>query len=152
MRKERSNKFEFVFYINENIICQRYFSVRDYNPEIKNSMDIVWTAEECVTIIQDDLKAKCVDYLYNYYNAYVVQTKDQVNPNGINIFEKEDVYDFEIKIDGRSVAKKRFTGNNYPQKVRYSVDIRKLIPLLIRKIQEGLETENLSVEYGGVEL
>ena len=152
MRKERSNKFEFVFYINENIICQRYFSVRDYNPDIKKSMDIVWTVEECVSIIQNDLKSKCVDYLYNYYNAYVVQTKDQVNPNNINIFEKEDVYDFEIKIDGRSVAKKRFTGNNYPQKVRYSVDIRKLIPLLIRKIQEGLETENLSVEYGGVEL
>ena len=106
----RGNKFEFVFYINNNIICQRYFKVDNYNSNVRKSMDLVWCVEECVDIIQKDMKSKCVDYLYGYYNPYVLQTKEQVNPNKINIFEDEDVFDFEIKIDGRSVVKKRFSG------------------------------------------
>jgi len=61
-------KFEFVLYINGNIICQRYFSVKNYNKEVKYSMDLKWCVDECVRIIKNDLTEKSRDYLYRQYN------------------------------------------------------------------------------------
>ena len=33
-------RFEFVLYINDHIICQRYFNIRDYNEVVLKSYDI----------------------------------------------------------------------------------------------------------------
>jgi hypothetical protein len=143
-------KFEFVLYINRNIICQRYFSVRNYNPEVTKSLDIVECINDCVYVIQKDMKKKSKEYLWKHYNPWKVQQQDEINNK--NIFENEDVFDFDIKVDGRAIATKRFTGNVYPQRVRYSVDIRDIIPTIINTIQETLSQENFDVEYSGIEL
>ena len=145
-------KFEFVLYINGNIICQRYFSVKNYNRDVKYSMDLKWCIDECVQTIQTDLKEKSTDYLYRQYSPWQKQTQEEVDANKRDIFEKEDNFDFEIKVDDRSVAKSRFSGNMYPQRVRYSVDVRKLIPGIISTIQDTFSQEYLTVEYSGIEL
>jgi hypothetical protein len=145
-------KFEFVLYINGNIICQRYFSVKNYNKDVKHSMDLKWCVDECVRIIQEDLMNKSRDYLYRQYNPWEKQTQEEINANKKDIFEKEDSFDFEIKVDDRSAIKSRFSGNAYPQRVRYSVDVRKLIPGIISTIQDTFSQEFLTVEYSGIEL
>jgi hypothetical protein len=145
-------KFEFVLYINKNIICQRYFSIRDYNKDIKNTMDLKWCIDECVQTIQDDLKDKSRDYLYKQFNQYKVQTQEDVELTKKENSEKEDIFDFEIKIDDKPVIKTSFNGNLYPQRVRYSVDVRKLIPGIISTIQNTFSQEYFTVEYSGIEL
>lgn len=144
-------KFEFVLYINGNIICQRYFSVKNYNKQVKRSMDLRWCTDECVTLIKDDLKEKSIDYLYRQYNPYKKQTQEEIDTNRKED-TKQDVFDFEIKIDDKAVSKTRFEGNIYPQRVRYSVDVRKLIPQIISTIQETFSQEYFTVEYSGIEL
>lgn len=145
-------KFEFVLYINQNIICQRYFSVKDYNKDVKRSTDLKWCIDECVKIIEDDLKEKSVDFLYRQYNPYQKQTQEEITSNKENPTEKEDVFDFEIKIDDKVVIAKQFSGTPYPQRVRYSVDVRKLIPEIIANIQDVFSQENFDVEYSGIAL
>lgn len=139
-------KFEFILRINGNIICQRYFAVKNFNPKTVWSLITIECVEDCVEMIQKQLKDKAVDYLWNQYNPYEKQTEDQINRTPI--YDKEDIFDFEIRIDERVVASKRFTGNVYPQRVRYSVDIRELIPKIISRIQDTLGQEKISVEYG----
>lgn len=143
-------KFEFILYINGNIICQRYFSVKNYNREVLKSLDMVECVNDCVRIVQNDLKEKSEDYLWKHFKPYHEQTEDDI-PKG-DIYEKEDTFDFEIRVDNRCVAKRTFTGNVYPQRVRYSVDIRKIIPTIIDTIQETLSRENFDVEYSGIEV
>lgn len=143
-------KFEFVLYINENIICQRYFSVKDFNPSSIKSIEAKECVDRCVSIIQEDLKTKTFDYLEKSYNPWKEQLPEEIVSE--NIYENEDVFDFEIKVDDKIVAKRRFTGNVYPQRVRYSVDIRKMIPSLIREIQETFSEEKFTVEYCGISL
>lgn len=143
-------KFEFILRINGNIICQRYFAVKNYNPKSVNSLDIVWCLEDCVDLIQTQLKDKSVEYLWGQFNPYDKQTEEQINRTPI--YDKEDIFDFEIRIDEKTVAAKRFTGNVYPQRVRYSVDVRVLIPKIIYRIQETLGQEKFSVEYGTTKL
>jgi len=137
-------KFEFILRINGNIICQRYFAVRNFNPKSVQSLDMLYCVSDCVSMIQERMKEKSVDYIWNQFNPYDVQTTEQINRTPI--FEKEDIFDFEIRIDERVVAAKRFTGNVYPQRVRYSVDIRDIIPSIISSIQETLTQEYFSVE------
>ena len=84
------------------------------------------------------------------YNPWKDQKPEDVVVE--NIFDNEDVFDFEIKTDEKSIVKKRFTGNVYPQRIRYSVDIRKIIPTLIREIQETFSREIFCVEYSGISL
>lgn len=144
-------KFEFVLYINGNIICQRYFSIKNFNREVLNSLDMKWCVEDCVGIIEKDLKDKSVDYLYKQHNPYLTQTQEDVEATKRDL-EKDDTYHFEIKIDDRVVGQKSFTGNIYPQRVRYSVDVRSLIPKIISNIQTTFSQEYFTVEYCGIEL
>ena len=116
-------KCEFVLYINGNIICQRYFNVKNYNKAVTRSIDLY----DCVDSVVDLIISE-------------------------NIFENEDVFDFEIKVDDKAIIGKRFTGNDYQQRVRYSVDVRKIIPAIIAEITETLSQEELSVEYCGINL
>jgi hypothetical protein len=138
-------KFEFLLKINGNIICQRYFAVKNFNTKSSQSLDIMECTNTCVTMIQNQLKKKSLEYLWGQFNAYEKQTEEQINRTPI--YEKEDIFDFEIRIDEKTISAKRFTGNVYPQRVRYSVDIRDLIPKIISQIQSVLEQENLHVEY-----
>ena len=71
-------KFEFILYINGNIICQRFFSVKKYNPKVVRSLEVVECLNYVVSLIEDDLKLKSMDYLYSQYNPYKVQKTEDV--------------------------------------------------------------------------
>lgn len=147
-------KFEFVLYINRNIIVQRYFTIKNYNDKVLRSIDLYDCLNNCVGLIQKDLKAKSEDYLWRNYDEFADKDTviEQLKNSERDIYENEDVYDFEIKMDDKVIIGTKFTGNVYPQRVRYSVDIRKLIPSIIGEIQETFEKEKLDVEYCGIEL
>ena len=138
-------KFEFILRINGNIICQRYFAVKNFNPKSVQSLDIIECINECVEMVQSQLKKKSLEYLWGQFNAYEKQIEEQINRN--SIYDKEDIFDFEIRIDERVIGARRFTGNVYPQRVRYSVDVRELIPKIISQIQYTLGKEKIDVEY-----
>jgi len=138
-------KFEFILRINGNIICQRYFAVKNFNTKSVNSLDLIYCVNDCVEMIQGQLKKKSLEHLWGQYNAYEKQTEEQINRTPI--YDKEDIFDFEIRIDERVIGTRRFTGNVYPQRVRYTVDIRELIPRIISQIQDTLGQEKIHVEY-----
>lgn len=138
-------KFEFILRINSNIICQRFFAVKNFNPKVSGSVDIIECLNECVEMVQKQLKLKSLEYLWSQYNPYEKQSEEQVNR--VSVYDKEDIFDFEIRIDEKVIAARRFTGNVYPQRVRYSVDIRDLIPKVISRIQDTMGQEKFNVEY-----
>ena len=40
MKEQDSTKIEFLLTLNDNIVVQRFFNVRGYNPKAKNSVDL----------------------------------------------------------------------------------------------------------------
>ena len=141
-------KCEFILYINKNIICQRYFNVKRFNKKSINSIEMCYCVTDVVDLINVDLKKKSKDYLWRSYNPYKTQSEEDIIRE--DIFENEDIFDLEIKVDDRVVATRQFTGNLYQQRIRYSVDIRKMIPKIISIITETLSNENINVEYGSI--
>lgn len=142
-------KFEFVLYINRNIVCQRYFTVKNFNKQSLRSMDLIECVKKVTEMIKQDLKNKTYQFLWSQYNPYLEQKSEDIVKDDNTVM---DVFDFEIRVDEAVVAHTKINGNDYPQRVRYSVDIRKLIPGIIAEIQNTLSKENLDVEYCGINL
>ena len=63
MNSQEITKFEFLLTLGGNIVCQRYFNVRDYNPLAKHSMDLHSYVKEICNEIEYDLKIKSSNYL-----------------------------------------------------------------------------------------
>lgn len=160
-KKIEEQRFEFVLQINGNIICQRYFHIKDYNPEVIYSTELKTLMDNLagmnlrttsgLGIIPTQLKNKSVDNLWSSYNPYHEQTAEGVNL-GKNNFDKEDVFDLQIKVDKEIIAQSRFTGNYFPQKVRYQVDIKDIIPVITSEIRYYLSLKNYTHEFLGAQL
>lgn len=154
MNKRKYDNLPFEFYLringNERPIVGRNFGIKGYNSQSLRSMEMKECIDDCVSVIEKQFKAKSEDYSYKYYNSY--EKQNEVDIDRRNVFDNEDIFTFEIRAFGRTVATKMFSGNWYPPKVRYDVDIRKLIPSIISTIQETLSEENLSKEYAGIAL
>jgi hypothetical protein len=144
-------RFEFVLYINDHIICQRYFNIRDYNEESLKSYELKELMDNIagmnidnfgkLGIIPKYLKNKSIDYLWDNYNPYFVQKEETSK----NIFDKIDNFQFEIKVDKTTVAKSEFCGNYFPPKVRYAVDVREIIPAIMTEIRQYFSQKNYTM-------
>lgn len=154
MTSKKYENLPFEFYLringNERPIVGRNFAVKSFNPRSLRSLELKDCIDEIVSLIELQFKNKSEDYLYKYFNPYEVQNNDDIDRR--DIFENEDIFTFEIKYLGKEVIKKQFTGNVYPPKVRYDVDIRGLIPKIITLVQETLSDKNLTQEYAGITL
>lgn len=61
--KDYKKRFEFKLTVGENIICQRYFSINNFNPTSLVSVELPNALEECAKLIQNDLLDKTAVYL-----------------------------------------------------------------------------------------
>ena len=56
-------RFEFRLTVGDDIICQRYFRIGNFNPLSLKSMELTDTIRGCAQTIDDDLKSKSLIYL-----------------------------------------------------------------------------------------
>ena len=146
-RKFEEQPFEFILYINNKIICQRFFSIKDYNEESLNSFELKEMIDSIcginngefgeLGILTNFLKEKSNDYLWNNYKPYSVSQSQEVR----SAYEKADDFQFEIRVDKKTIVKTTFSGNFFPPKVRYAVDIREITPSIISEIRYYLSQE-----------
>lgn len=149
-------RFEFVLYINDNIICQRLFDVKDYNEDVLKSMELkelmdslTSTSYNNLGVIPNYFKKLCKRVSWKNYNPYRIR---EVNGENQNLFENEDIFTFEIKVDKRVVAKSQFSGNFFQTEVRYAVNIREIIPEIIDEIEEYFNRNEYTTSYGDIPL
>lgn len=57
--------YEFRLLIDNNIICQRYFKINNFNHKSLSSLELTETIRECANMIDDDLKSKSRVYSWN---------------------------------------------------------------------------------------
>ena len=70
-------KFEFELTVDNNIICQRYFRINDFNPMSLKSYELSEAIRKCVTTIDNDLKMKTQAYL-EIYAPLVFDSEEQM--------------------------------------------------------------------------
>jgi len=148
MKDQESVKLEFLMMVNDNIIVQRFFNVREFNEKAKNSLELYELIREFKDDIQTQLSLKTVTYMTdNMYeiinNPAILETSYIDGPEYFNIFIKQN----DVTICHRQVDAKI-----YPPKVRYTVDVRPHLKNLLMSLTDIFSDENLTYDYLDVSL
>ena len=136
MERKENQKFEFLLTLNKNIICQRYFNVRNFNPKSVRSLDLYYTVSSIVDDIIDSLKGKTTDIISEFY-------KDEVS----NLQGESEYFTITIKKENTNIIQYIFPADLYPPRVKYSVDIRPQISYFLREITDTLSRRKLITKY-----
>jgi hypothetical protein len=148
MREQDSTKLEFLMRVNDNIIVQRFFNVRDFNPHAKYSLDLYEFISDFKDIFTEQLKMKTVSYMLE--NAYEIGT----NPELLNTSFTDGPEHFHIfiKQGDTTICHRLIDAKIYPPKIRYTVDIRPHIKSLLSSLTDIFSDKNLTYEYAGISL
>jgi hypothetical protein len=133
--------FEFVLTLDDDIVCQRYFSVNKYNPKGKNSFEFKNTCDSAVQIIHNQIKEYSLNDMNKFQNFY------DENPDGYDTNGQFEYYYFYIKKRDTTLYARAFPAYVFPNKVRRNVDIRKIIPELISSIQKVLSSTDNELDF-----
>jgi hypothetical protein len=157
----QEERFEFSFFVNDNIICQRFFKIRDfdenlapmdeaaarvYKPNAKKEMAKMKTLKELADsitgtnygIIPTYLKKKSIDYQWDNYKPYFNQTDETYKSPA----KKGDSFQFEIKIDKDVVLRSEFSNEYFTLNPKVNVDIREVIQEIISEIRGSMSIKN----------
>ena len=139
---QETTRFEFLLTLDNNIICQRYFNVRNHNPSAKRSMDMHYYVKQICNQISQDLRIKSSDYLCEN-KEYILATEVVENPSNL----QESYFLLEIKQDENVFIQRIFPAHLYHPKVRYTVDIRPKLKTILSDLTDILSSTELEKTY-----
>ena len=135
-------KFEFILTLDGNIICQRFFNVKDHIEQSRRSMDLHYYVKNICEDISYDLKIKSSNYLCENQN-YIL--------NSENVEEGVDApkehFLVELKLGEDVFIQRVFPAFYYHPKVRYTVDIRPKLKRILSDLTDILSSEELEMTY-----
>ena len=142
MNNQESTKFEFLLTMEGNIVVQRFFFVKDYNPIVKKSLDLHEAVTNICLDIQEDLKKKTFEYLTENQNFFSL-------PEGVEEERDTSTEQFllEIKQGNDVFIQRSFPAYVYHPKVRYTVDIRPKIKTILSLLTDTLSLAKLETSY-----
>lgn len=135
-------KFEFLLSLENNIVCQRFFNVKDHVIESKNSMDLYYYVKNICDEISEDLKYKTSDYLGDNQNYFL--NLENVEDDSE---EKKEHFLLEIKLNDDVFISRIFPAYVFHPKVRYTVDIRPKLKRILSDLTDILSAEELEMTY-----
>ena len=148
MKEEQAVKMEFLLTLNDNIVVQRFFNVRNYNPKAPRSVQSFELLKYVQETLQYDLKMKTTTYMMDNQDAIteepeILNTSNTDGPENFNIY---------VKLGDNVLLHRIFDGKLFPPKVRYTVDVRPFLKDFLRNFTEYFSSENLTYKYLGYDL
>jgi hypothetical protein len=135
-------KVEFLITLNNNFVVQRFFNVKGYNTDAKNSVELT----EYIKDLSNELRTK----LRNKTVVYMLENRFQIEEDA-SILETSntdgsETFNIILKIGNETICHRIFDAKVYPPKVRYTLDIRPSIKNILRELTDILSDKNLSFE------
>lgn len=143
MKEQDTTKMEFLLTLNDNIVVQRFFNVKGYNPKAKNSLELYEFIKSLSEELHYYLKMKTVVYMLDNKDAIVhdptiMDTSFTEGPENFNIY---------VKIGDTTLCHRIFDGKMYPPKVRYTVDVRPFLKEVLRELTDIFSSKKLTYQY-----
>jgi hypothetical protein len=143
MKEMDSTKMEFLLTLNDNIVVQRFFNVKGYNPKAKNSLEFYEIIKALGEELHYYLKMKTV--------VYMLDNKDSIihDPSIMetSFTEGPEVFNIYVKVGEQTICHRGFNGKLYPPKVRYTVDVRPFLKDVLRELTDIFSNNELSYDY-----
>ena len=141
-------KMEFLLTLNDNIVVQRYFNVKNYNPNARSSYSMVELMNQIKEEIHDDLKAKSCYFLLDNYDQIlldpsVLSTSNTDGPESFNMY---------LKVGDLTICHSGWDAKIYPPKIRYTVDVRPHLKSVLSRLTDIFSEQNLAYNYLNIQL
>jgi hypothetical protein len=124
MKEEAIIKMEFLLTLNDNIVVQRFYNVRNFNPQARHSYDLPY-------YMMDNQEAI-------YLDPEILNTSNTDDPENFNMY---------VKLADDVIFHRIFDGKLYPPKVRYTVDVRPSLKNILKGLTDIFSAENLCYDY-----
>ena len=143
MKEEAIIKMEFLLNLNDNIVVQRFYNVRNFNPQARHSYDLPYFMKQVEDDLVTDLKMKTVMYMMDnqeaiYLDPEILNTSNTDDPENFNMY---------VKLADDVIFHRIFDGKLYPPKVRYTVDVRPSLKNILKGLTDIFSAENLCYDY-----
>ncbi len=143
MRDQDQVKMEFLLTLNDNIVVQRFFNVRGYNPKARVATDLYEYMYEVKQTLHDYLKMKTVVYMLDNKEAIIhdpkiMETSFTDGPENFHLY---------VKVGDETICHRIFDAKLYPPKVRYTVDVRPFLKDILRELTDIFSTQKLTYKY-----
>jgi hypothetical protein len=148
MKEQDMTKIEFKLSLNDNIVVQRFFNVKGYNPKSKNSVELYDYIKDLKEELEYNLKMRTVCYMLD--NMYQIMEDPKVMDTSYT--DGPEVFNLIIKVDDKTICHRAFDAKKFPPKIRYTVDIRPQIKNILRDLTDIFSTKKLTYEYLGFNL
>jgi hypothetical protein len=148
MKEQESTKMEFLLTLNDNIVVQRFFNVRGFNPDAKNSLELHYYMKQLKNDLEYQLKMKTVIYMIDNKEAIAA------DPSIMNtsFTEGSEQFNLYVKLGEQTICHRYFDGKLFPPKVRYTVDVRPILKDILRDLTDIFSAQKLSFDYLGFDL
>ena len=142
MSNNEATKLEFLLTLSGNIIVQRFFNVKGYNPNVRRSIELHDDVKKICEEIESDLKEKTLEYLHE--NQHYFPVFDPSNNEGP---DTEEYFQLEIKQNDDVFISRVFPAHIFHPKVRYSVDIRPILRRVLGDLSETFSSTDITTKY-----
>jgi hypothetical protein len=143
MREQETTKMEFLLTLNDNIVVQRFFNVRGFNPKAKNSIELYEYISEFKNELKEYLKMKTLVYMMD--NKDVIENDPTIMETSYT--DGPEIFNIFIKLGEQTICHRIFDGKLYPPKVRYTVDVRPILKETLRNLTDIFSEKKLSYNY-----
>jgi hypothetical protein len=148
MKEMDITKMEFLLTLNDIIIVQRFYNVRNYNPSVRNSFEIYDLMFQIKNELQNDLKWKTIVYMIDN-KSLIEQDAKVMNTSMTN---EPEFFNMYIKVGDETICHRQFDAKMYPPKIRYTVDVRPYLKSILKDLTDIFSEQNLTYEYLGLPL
>jgi hypothetical protein len=143
MKEMDSTKMEFLLTLNENIVVQRFFNVRGFNPKAKNSLEMYEFMKSLKEELQYYLKMKTVIYMMD--NRSSIESDPSIMNTSFT--DGPEIFNLYVKVGEQTICHRIFDGKLFPPKVRYTVDVRPFLIDFLRELTDIFSNRRLTYEY-----
>jgi len=143
MKEQDSTKMEFLLTLNDNIVVQRFFNVRGYNPKSKNSVELYEYIKGLKEELDYYLKMKTVIYMMDNKESIIHDPKIMET----SFTEGPEIFNLYVKVGEQTICQRIFDGKKFPPKVRYTVDVRPFLKDVLRELTDIFSNNELSYDY-----
>ena len=148
MKEQDSTKMEFLLTLNDNIVVQRFFNVRGYNPQAKNSIEFYEFIKSLKEELEYYLKMKTVVYMLDNKEAIIHDPKIMET----SFTEGPEMFHIYVKVGDTTLCHRIFDGKKFPPKVRYTVDVRPFLKEVLRELTDIFSKTKLNYKYCELDL
>jgi len=143
MKEQDSTKMEFLLTLNDNIVVQRFFNVKGFNPDAKSSIEFYEFIKDLKDELQYYLKMKTVVYMMDNKEAIIHDPKIMET----SFTEGPEVFNIFVKVGDQTICHRIFDGKKFPPKVRYTVDVRPYLKDVLKELTDIFSSEELNYKY-----